>query len=164
MYDREWDEFYLTCPKWSEVWKSTHVGDDWPKEYKISGGKLLFEEKLCIPTSLQKQFIREYHSFVGHVGAPRLWKHLSNHFVFGDEKEAKDFVHQVMGECETCQACQRTTSLNGMVEYTLVPPRIMTSVALDLFHMPEVTSEGTNMTQYFCVWIGILAGLSLSLA
>ena len=45
-------------------------------------------------------------------------------------------------ECETCQACNRPQLLKTKVAYSPIPPKLMVSVALDIFRMPEVILHG----------------------
>ena len=115
---------------------------EWPTCVKLFKDKMYLEERLCVPMGLQNKLVRDHHSFLGHVGFHRLWEHMLIRFAFADQGEAKKFAQRVMGLCETCQACQRPQSLKRMVESTPMPPRLMVSVALDLFRMPTVIFQG----------------------
>src|SRR5574338_524054 len=48
----------------------------------------------------------------------------------------------VLNKCPTCQACVRAKTMREPINFTIIPITIMTSVALDLFHMPTVMFEG----------------------
>ena len=146
-------EEYKKCPIYAGIWQKTHTPNaEWPKGIKVFGDRMYFDDRLCIPLSLQKAWIREHHAFLGHVGPERLWYHLEPVTEFALVEEAKEFVFHVMRQCETCQATQRAHRLAGPLEPTPVPSRIMTHVALDLFHMPEV-KEGENIFDMMAVCI-----------
>jgi len=46
--------------------------------------------------------------------------------------------------CEVCEACQKPRSLKMPIESTPIPPAPMASVAMDLFSLPPVESEGVK--------------------
>ena len=114
---------------------------DWPKGIKFLQSKIYLEELLCIPWSLQEVVIREYHTFLGHVGFQRLWKAMEIRYVFANKDSAMKFAKGVMGHCESCQACQKPGDLHVVLEATPIPPAVMASVTLDLFDMPLVEYE-----------------------
>ena len=135
--EANWVDFYLRCPVFAILWLNTHTaGAVWPKGIRVAKGRLYQNDKLCIPTGLQKPWIREYHAFSGHVGPDRLWDHLALNFEFAWGARIKEFVDSVSKKCETCQANQRAYRLAGPEEATPVPAHIMTHVALDIFQMP----------------------------
>ena len=58
----------------------------------------------------------------------------------------------VMQQCEVCQACQRPSRHLGPIAHTPIPPRVMESVALDVFRMPTVIFEKEKfVTMVVCV-------------
>ena len=57
--------------------------------------------------------------------------------------EAKRIAHEVPRQCELCQAAEQAHhALKTKVEHTLVPSRLMESVAVDIFQLPSVSWEG----------------------
>ncbi len=89
---------------------------------------------------------------MGHVGFPRIWEHMDLRFLFGSISSAKRFAREVMGACETCQACQRPRSLKAPIKSTPIPPAVMCSVCIDLFSLPPVSQDGQILdTLIVCV-------------
>ena len=146
VWELDWGHEYEKCPRWGPVFRSAHGRcAEWPKGVKLFRGFLYSEELLCIPYSLQEIIIREHHAFLGHVGHERLWKAMELRFQWADRSSAMKFSRVVMGQCESCQACQKPVDLKGILEPTPIPPAPMTSVALDLFDMPPVEHEGREL-------------------
>lgn len=144
VWDVDWGHEYEKCPRWGPVYRAVRDGTaDWPKDVKFFHRKILLKEAWCIPWTLQEPIIREYHTFLGHVGFSRLWKAMELKYAWADADSAKKFARGVMGQCESCQACQRPGDLHGILEPTPIPPAVMASVALDLFDMPMVEYEGS---------------------
>ncbi len=107
---------------------------------------------MCTHT-LQEKFIYEHHQFMGHVGFPRIWEHMDVKFLFGCITSARRFAREVMGACETCQACQRPRSLKAPIKSTPIPPAVMCSVCIALFFsLPLVDLDGQILdTLIVCV-------------
>ena len=59
----------------------------------------------------------------------------------GEQFGRKKIAREVMGVCESCQACQRPRSLNFLIASTPIPPAIMSSVCIDLFSLPPVVRD-----------------------
>ncbi len=136
----DWSHEYSKCPTFSKKWELLHQRDiEWPSDWKIMPPYLVWAEKICIPMSAQRGWIREYHDLCGHVGFKRLWKQLDAKYDFADPSDAKKFAKLVMGQCETCQACRATTRSQLGLEPTLVPETVMTHVCMDIFKLPTVT-------------------------
>ena len=152
VWGMEWNPEYQKCPKWGEIWKRVinpengsskgQESTNWPEDIKFLGEKLFFQEKLCIPLSMQEILIKEYHVFLCHIGCARLWENLENKYAWADLGKAKKFTMTVLNKCPTCQACVRAKTMRAPINFTIIPNTIMTSVALDLFHMPTVMFEG----------------------
>ena len=138
-----WGAEYLICPKWQVRYAETQDSQcAWPKGFQVREGRMYLHGKLCIPTSLQAPWIREHHEFLGHVGPERLWYNLEEKVQWADQDKAKKIVFGIMAQCETCQACQRPLTMQGPLEPTPIPSKIMDSVAIDMFSMPATTVEG----------------------
>ena len=45
-------------------------------------------------------------------------------------------------QCHACQACNRPQNLKAPLIHFPIPPRIMASVAMDVFHMPNTKYDG----------------------
>ena len=59
----DWGLEYPKCPVFAKMWLDSHTPDaNWPKGVKIANGRMYCDEKLCVPTSLSKAWIREHHN------------------------------------------------------------------------------------------------------
>lgn len=91
-------------------------------------------------------------------------------YEWADHADARKFTKLVSKQCDVCQSCSAIPKWKIGMEPTLVPPALMASVALDLFHVkPVSTEEGTFDLFVLCVdrlsgWIiaepGTARGLS----
>jgi hypothetical protein len=117
----------------------------WPKGYRKVEDKLLKDGVWCVPTSLTGAVLRAQHNAAGHVAGERLWEVARRHYQFANADEAWGLAVKMQKICEVCQACEHPHQpLKLKIEPTPVPPSIMTSVAIDLFVMPEVDYEGSR--------------------
>jgi len=134
----DWDNFYKVCPRWSSVWVATRdASSAWPKGIQIHNGRLFLNEKLCIPTSLESLWLREHHAVVGHVGSAKFWDVSKFRFEWGSLATAEKSAREVTMQCHACQACNRPQNMKAPLIHFPIPPRIMASVAMDVFHMPN---------------------------
>ena len=122
----------------------------WPEGAQIIDGRMFEGHKLCVPTPIQKEWVRAMHEAQGHVGFLRMWKILEDHYEWGDKGVARNFARKVMRERDTCQACQRPRNRYGPIQHAPIPPAIMASVAIDIFSLPPTKYEGKS---YDCVVI-----------
>ncbi len=135
--DVNWTARYTACPKWGAVLKLIQdPAASWPVDVKYLRGRILYQERICIPLSMQRGWIRLHHSEMAHVGPKRLWDHMRPKFEWADPVDAKKFTWLVMGQCEICQACRPVWKRKIGIEPTLVPPDLMASVAIDIFQLP----------------------------
>ena len=144
-FKHNWSEWYAQCDRWSEEWASMQDYDEnfeWPIGIQIVDGRMFSFGKLCVPTPIQKEWVRVSHANLGHLGFERTWKMLQRLYVWGDDSKAKKFAKTVAKECETCQACVRPRSRLGPMVYAPIPPAIMANVAIDVFMMHPVQFEG----------------------
>jgi hypothetical protein len=143
LWEEDWGKFYEACSVFKPIWSEVHKPNpEWPESYVLSGNKLYFKNRLCVPTGLQIKVLYEYHRFLGHVGADKLWEYASQRAQWAQFGEARKLSASLVKYCETCQACSRPPSLKGPIEYTPIPLNPMSSVALDIFHMPQVKFQG----------------------
>ena len=141
IYSHRWGEWYEECERFSQIWEDTISYSDvgaWPEGLQVVDGRMFFGPKLCVPTPLQKEWIRKQHSLLGHPGYERLWFLLQKFFEWGKESEANAFAKRVSQECDTCQACVRPRNRFGPIVSAPIPPALMANVALDVFQMPRV--------------------------
>ena len=69
----------------------------------------------------------------------RLWKKAGCNLQFASPGDAVRLAFHIQSMCEVCQACKHTHQRpSPKVEPTPVPPHVLSSVAVDLFVMPEV--------------------------
>jgi hypothetical protein len=136
--EESWGDMYSACPHWSEFWVATKSqSQEWPKGLKILNGRMFIDEKMCIPLMLQNLWVRECHEEMGHVGPEKLWETLRLRYAWANKKKLFDFVLEVMAQCDSCQACQRPRTTKTPLVFTPIPPKTMSSVALDIFHMSK---------------------------
>ena len=135
----DWTKEYEKCAAWSEAWrqvKEAQKSGKWPKGYRVANGRLLKDGVWCLPSGMAGSVLRQHHTASGHAEARR-------HYVFADEREAAKLAVEMRRQCETCQACEHPHQpLRLKVMSTPVPPNVMSSVAIDLFVMPEVEQDG----------------------
>ena len=105
-------------------------------------GKMYLHQRLCVSYALQKLWIRQNHAHMGHPGSDKLWATLQTRVEWAREGDAKAFTHTVMAQCDTCQACQRPKNTKRPLVHTPIPPKIMSSVAMDIFYMPVTQYNG----------------------
>ena len=103
----------------------------------VFGTQMFYQEKLCIPAGYQEMVIMKHHNFMGHIGAQRLWNHMALQYAFAMLSEARTYTFLITRKCPTCEACVKQRSLKGQLGTTVIPPKNMVSVALDLFNMPQ---------------------------
>ena len=146
-----WGDQYRICPFFGEPWDFIHNDPaDWPEGYQLIQGKLYLAGRLCIPYTLQRAYIRQYHDFLGHPGPEKLWKRLQIMCEFANLGDAFSYAKAVNQLCEICQACQRPARLKGPIVHCPIPPKAMESVAIDIFNMPATTSENQNFDCMAC--------------
>ena len=122
---REWGEWYGKCPRWGQFWQDMSGTGDWPPGTQVVDQRMFLDGKPCIPTPLQREWIRKIHEQIGHVGFERTWKILGRDFEWGDVHVAQNFARQVSHECDTCQACDRPRNKFGPIVFAPIPPVTM---------------------------------------
>ena len=144
IFEEDWSADYAICPTWGPAWRQTQ--DDsasWPRGYQVQAGKLIHDARWCIPVGRTGQILRALHTVSGHLGGDRLWQEAGRHYRFAKAADARRLAGVMMRQCETCQACEHPhVSLRLPIEPFPIPSAIMSTVAIDLFQMPEVTWEG----------------------
>ena len=104
---------------------------------------MFFEHRLCIPSSITAQVVRQHHADCGHPGPDRLWRDLERRYAWGHPAQAKKFAHRIPGFCITWQACEKPHfPLRTALDPSPVPEHIFDSVALDIFKMPPAEYNG----------------------
>ena len=100
---------------------------------------------LCVPTSLTERVVKEHHRSVGLIGADRLRAELDRWYTFGDCPAMRRAAEEIIKRCAVCQATEHPHhSLKAPIRPTPVPPRVMDSVALDVFYMDQVQFQGVE--------------------
>ena len=113
---------------------------------------------MYVPASLTGKLVREFHVEKGHLGGERLWSELQRRFSFANVPNAKRLTLKVQTWCEICQASEHPhVSLKVPMEHHPIPEKIMDSVALDIFSMPPLLSEGKSY-DCFVLCVDILSG------
>ena len=155
--DLDWGLEYEICPKWSGAWKKIQEiqkgadGKTWPKGFQFHQNRLIFDGKWCVPENLIAKVLRAHHGQTGHAGGERLLKEAKRFFNFSDDGQALKICKQTQQLCEICQACEHPHQpLKLRIEPHPIPPSIMTSVAIDIFRMPEFESNGEKYNCFAC--------------
>ena len=100
----------------------------------------------CVPTDMMAKVMKEAHSVDGHRGTERLLYHTARQFLFADEDEAKKMADKVQRLCAHCQATEPPHQPSKLkIVPTPVPPRVMSSVSVDIFIMPELEWQGATV-------------------
>ena len=116
---------------------------EWPTGYKVLRQKLYYLEQLCVPYSRVIELVDGHHRWNAHQGETRLIPDLRLHYKFPEVVNLPETVSSIKRSCLVCQACQAPNwALKGPISMTPIPPRVMFSVYVDVFSMPEETWEG----------------------
>lgn len=137
-----------------EVWRQANQpGAIWPLGYKILRGKLFHLDRLCVPERWVWGLCREFHEWNGHLTPERLAPGMDLRFEPPAGVQFSPILQRVRENCLVCQQCQAPTwSLKQKLEMTPIPPRVMASVCLDVFSMPEVEWQGQTYDAFLlCV-------------
>lgn len=79
------------------------------------------------------------------MGVNKLVKAIEHKYVFGLEKYKWKMAKLVKRQCNVCQACEPLTwSKVGKIDMTPIPPKIMQSVAMDIFSPPKTSLQGVD--------------------
>ena len=156
--DMDWGLEYENCPKWSDAWKRVNIaqqasGSDaaWPTGFQLEKKRLIFDGRWCVPEGLTAKVLRAQHGETGHAGGERLLKEALRFFNFADERKALRISKETQRQCEICQACEHPHQpLKLRIEPHPIPPYIMTSVAIDIFRMPEIEHDGKMYNCFAC--------------
>ena len=62
VWEKDWGREYAKCPMWNVAWSDAQQGD-WPAGFHIFKDRMYFDEKLCVPFSLQNLIIVDVHEF-----------------------------------------------------------------------------------------------------
>ena len=137
----DWSDDYWACPIFAKCWEPTQIStEDWPEGFKVLKKKLYHLEQLCVTTNRVLSLTDAHHRWNAHQSEERLIPDLYLHYEFPNNLDIPGTVRHIKQSCLVCQACQAPTwPLKGPIDMTPIPPRVMTSVALDVFHMPEIT-------------------------
>lgn len=144
--DEDWSDYYEKCPVFSEIWKKCLEGaDPWPPNVKLFRGKIYRSERLCVPTGLAMTIVGAQHIFGGHLGVAKLVNSLQLRYEFAETRSLWSMAKEMKNQCNTCAACEHPNwKISGKIEMTPIPPKIMTSVSMDLFSPPPTTWQGIS--------------------
>ena len=142
----DWDGDYELCAGWGVQWKATHTsGGEWPKGFQLRGNRMLFEGRICVPEARVWETMVAFHMASEHVGVERSVQAMKIHFIFPTSTTLLQTMREVRRRCTVCPACDPPTwSLKMPLAMTKVPDRVMVSVSLDVFHLPEVVWMGAK--------------------
>ena len=150
----DWARSYLASPIYKKVWEQLHspTGER-PAGFKNLKGKLYYGEKLCVPEAEIWRLVREHHEWNGHVNNTKLAHDMELRFEFPPTVGVAKVLDRVRKNCLVCQASHPPNwSVKQPIVMTPIPPRVMSSVCLDVFSMPEVEWEGVTYDAFLlCV-------------
>jgi len=135
----DWEDAYGDSAKWTDWWETVHQPQgDWPPKVKIYRGKMYYEEKLCVPEKLANRVLKAYHTQTGHVGTDRLCKEAQLRFIFPESFDLRGVAKKIRQSCDICQAADPPNwQVKGPIVMNPVPPKLWSSVSLDVFAMPD---------------------------
>ena len=137
---------YAGSQQWGEAWASMHSGDhELPQGMQLQGGKMIFGGKVCVPERKEWEVVKAYHGHMGHVGVKKTFKEIERRFIFPTSVKLYELVGEVRRMCVTCQVCDPpnwNTSLP--ITHNVVPGRVMSSVAMDVFYIPPAKWKGVD--------------------
>ena len=111
--------------------------------FQVRGGKLFHNGLLCIPEKLITRVLREHHQWNGHVSNARLLHDIGLRFEFPPGCDIMSKLEDIRRYCLVCQASHPPNwQVRQPISMTPIPPRVMFSVCLDVFSMPEESWEG----------------------
>ena len=144
--DQSWGPVYQGSEHWKDIWNQTHTGaQEWPKGFQIQRDKLYYMGKLCVPETFTTGILAEFHVASGHVGVERMLKEMAHRFIFAPGEPITAITKEVRRGCAVCQACDHPTwKAKGPIGCNPVPERLMASVCLDVFDLPEQQWKGED--------------------
>ena len=149
-WDGDWGWWYENCNEFGPPWSLTKSGNVWPEGFQVGeNGRLFHDGKMCVPTGVTNVVLQKHHNAVGHLGGERLIAELDRWFEFGDPPAVKKVAGEIIKRCGVCQAAEHPHhSLKAPLRPTPIPPRLMDSVALDVFNMEPTRFNGV---EYNCL-------------
>ena len=135
-----WGPEYAQSAHFSPLWNTLqNPVINWPTGVQMQKDKIYLDGKLCVPESLVLRVIADFHSASGHMGKKKTCQALGLRYVIPPAETILDKVRQVKDNCLICQKCERQYwQAQGPIEPLPVPEKIMSSVCLDIFSLPEV--------------------------
>ena len=90
----------LLFPRGRGVWEATQNYDmEWPHGWKVTDSRMYTDGNFCMSAHLQKEWVRENHKYLGHMGSERLWKILENRVQWANQSSAQKFAETVSKQC-----------------------------------------------------------------
>jgi len=166
----EWRQWYEECPTFGDVCNMCHAGGPWPEGYSLAAAgnsltlrRLVKGNTFCIPKALTPYVIREYHESTGHGGQEKLLQGIPSYYTLAvSGKVLKDLVRRMVSTCVICQAFkQPVRDLAVKARATPVPMSVGDHVAIDVFHMTRVRSEGVYYDCLILV-VDVLSGYTMT--
>jgi hypothetical protein len=144
--DESWDFWYRRSPTWKDSWldiTGVKEGEEWPKDIRISKGKMYHREKMCVPEGIVLKLVQAQHRLCGHLGVDRLFEECTRRFAFPKGTSLKVICGKVKKACGPCAQCDPPSRRRyGKIGRFPIPMRIWDSVSMDIFSMPEERQEG----------------------
>ena len=126
--------------------------DEWPEGLTEDGDELFLQDKLLVPENRMEELIDHWHNAqLMHPGRDKMQQDLEWRFKFPPGYYA--ILDKYCSDCAVCRATKspyHSTACNRV--YTAIPEAPMRSVAMDVFAMPEVTTDAET---YDCVILAV---------
>ena len=144
--DEDWGPHYTSSAEFGATWLTIRTpGAAWPQGHQLHRDKLYLHGKLCVPETLVHRVLREFHVTSGHLGAHKVVAQLYHRLHLPPGTRSKLILETLRTHCTTCQARTPPTNLkDGQREPFPIPERLMHSVSLDIFKMPETQWAGKD--------------------
>ena len=147
VFFRNWDSDYHSCSKYKANFLACQQASlghgQFPAGFRLSDGKMYFEHKVCIPSSLELTYLTGLHEVqLPHCATAKLQAEASRRTDTIAGLAAK--CSKVVSHCSLCQVTRpRHGKSPGELEPHPVPPSVMSYVVSDVFHFePRTDLDG----------------------
>ena len=104
--------------------------------------------KICLPTGLQKKTVDWYHETICHPGETQTEHTLCQHF---DWKGLCTTVHDVCKKCPTCQRAKKTNHKYGKLPPKQAERNPWDTPCVDLIGPYTIPRKGKNLLKLWCL-------------
>ena len=159
-----WEKDYLKSDWWGKEWRDAHsvdefgneivrTSDKWPDGIRIAGNRMIADGLIAVPEKRVVQVIKDLHVTLNHLGTQKLLKEMTRRYNVPPKINLPEECKKVKQACPICQACDPPFwSMEFPMDFTPIPPHVMSSVAIDDLSVEPVTWRGKKYDSVFiCV-------------